>query len=198
MLLENIKSEYNQYKNQAEESAFFQLRDKAFAEFDKNGFPTIKNEEWKYTNLKIIFDKNFQSTCVSSSNIQDLLVGSVFNTIKANKLVFVNGSFNTELSNIIEKDNAIVISNLAKARKENAHVFDAHFGKYAKIENESLNAMNTALMSDGAFVFVPSNKKVENPIIIMNVVDATDMNVLNQPRNLVVLEKNTEACIVES
>ncbi len=198
MLLENIKSEYNQYKNQSEESAFFLLREKAFAEFDKNGFPTIKNEEWKYTNLKSIFDKNFKSTCVSSANVKKLLVDSVFNTIKANKLVFVNGSFNPELSNIIEKDNAIVISNLAKARKENAHVFDAHFAKYAKIENESLNAMNTALMSDGAFVYVPSNKKVENPIIIMNVVDSTDINVLSQPRNLVVLEKNAEACIVES
>lgn len=198
MLLENIKTEYNQYKNQAEESAFFQLRDKAFAEFDKNGFPTIKNEEWKYTNLKGIFDKNFKSTCVSSANVKNLLVDSVFNSIKANKLVFVNGSFNLELSNIIEKDSAILISNLAIARKENTNVFDAHFGKYVKIENESLNAMNTALMSDGAFVYVPSNKKVENPIIIMNVVDSTDINVLSQPRNLIVLEKNAEACIVES
>ncbi len=198
MLLENIKSEYNQYKNQAEESAFFQLREKAFAEFDKSGFPTIKNEEWKYTNLKSIFDKNFKSTCVSSASVKNLLVDSLFNSIKANKLVFVNGSFNPELSSIIEKDSAIVISNLAKARKENTIVFDAHFGNYAKIENESLNAMNTALMSDGAFVYVPSNKKVENPIIIINVVDANDMNVLSQPRNLIILEKNAEACIVES
>lgn len=197
-LEENIKTEFYQYKNQAEESAFFQLREEAFAEFDKNGFPTIKNEEWKYTNLKSIFDKNFKSTCVSPASVKNLLVDSVFNSIKANKLVFVNGSFNPELSSIIEKDSAIVISNLAKARKENAHVFDAHFGKYAKIENESLNAMNTALMSDGAFVYVPSNKKVENPIIIVNVVDSTDINVLSQPRNLVVLEKNAEACIVES
>ncbi|MCX6187215.1 MAG: Fe-S cluster assembly protein SufD [Bacteroidetes bacterium] len=197
-LEENIKTEFHQYKNQAEENAFFQMREKAFAEFDKNGFPTIKNEEWKYTNLKSIFDKNFKSTCVSSANVKNLLVDSVFNSIKANKLVFVNGSFNPELSNIIEKDNAIVISNLAKARKENTNVFDAHFGKYAKIENESLNAMNMALMSDGAFVYVPSNKKVENPIIIMNVVDSTDINVLSQPRNLIVIEKNAEACIVES
>jgi Fe-S cluster assembly protein SufD len=197
-LEENIKKEFHQYKNQAEESAFFQMREKAFAEFDKNGFPTIKNEEWKYTNLKNIFDKNFQSTCVSSANVQNLLVSSVFNNIKANKLVFVNGSFNAELSIIIEKDNAIVISNLAKARKENTHEFDAHFGKYAKIENESLNAMNTALMSDGAFIFVPSNKKVENPIIIVNILDSSDMNVLSQPRNLIVLEKNADACIVES
>jgi len=45
---------------------------------------------------------------------------------------------------------------------------------------------------------VPSNKKVENPIIIINVVDANDMNVLSQPRNLIILEKNAEACIVES
>jgi Fe-S cluster assembly protein SufD len=58
--------------------------------------------------------------------------------------------------------------------------------------------MNTALMSDGAFIFVPSNKKVENPIIIVNVLDSSDMNVLSQPRNLIVLEKNADACIVES
>jgi Fe-S cluster assembly protein SufD len=195
-LEENIKVEFHQYKCQAEESSFFQMREKAFAEFDKKGFPTIKNEEWKYTNLKSIFDKNFQSTCVSSADVQNLILNSVFHTIHANKLVFVNGSYNAELSIFIEKDNEIVISNLAKARKENANEFNAHFGKYAKIENESLNAMNTALMSDGAFVLVPSNKKVENPIIILNVLDSSDMNVLSQPRNLIVLEKNADACII--
>ncbi len=197
-LLENIKQDFNQYKEQAEHDAFFETRKHAFDAFEKLGFPTIKNEEWKYTNLKPLSDILFHNTCVKSINTEALLSGSVLNTITANRLVFVNGSFNESLSNIIEKDKSIIITNIASARKKHQVIFEKHFGKYAKTETEGLNALNTALMSDGAFIHVPSNKIVEHPIVIMNVIDASEMNVLCQPRNLIIIEKQASAKVIES
>lgn len=198
MLVENIKAEFNLYKNQAEKSDFFLKREEAFAEFEKVGFPTTKNEEWKYTNLKNITNQSFQSNCESNIEIEALLSDTFFKDITANKLVFVNGNFRSELSNIIETDNSIVITTLAKAKITHSELFTKHFGKYAPIEGQGLNAMNTALLSDGAFLYVPSNKIVANPVVIVNIADSTHVNVLFQPRNLIIAETSTSLTLVET
>ena len=197
MLIENIKTAFTQYKNQAEVSGFSALREQAYNEFEKLGLPTTKNEEWKYTNLKALANKDFESTCVSSGNVNAFLQNALLNKITANKLVFVNGTFNAELSEIIERDNSIFITNLAKARSLNADIFNQHFGKYANIENNALNSLNTALLCDGAFIYVPNNKIVEFPIFIVNIADSSDVNVLNQPRNLIIVEKSAAVHLIE-
>ncbi len=198
MLVENIKAEFNLYKNQAEKSDFFLKREEAFAEFEKVGFPTTKNEEWKYTNLKNITNQSFQSTCESTIETELMLSHAFLKDLTANKLVFVNGSFRPELSTIIETDESIVISTLAKAKTAHSELFNKHFGKYAPIEGQGLNAMNTALLSDGAFIYVPNNKTITNPVIIVNIADSTDVNVLCQPRNLIIVEKSASLTLVET
>jgi Fe-S cluster assembly protein SufD len=198
MLLENIKKDFNQYQAQAEQGEFFNIRKQAFAEFEKLGFPTTKHEEWKYTNLKSITEKTFESTCEINPNIDALFREAIESKLIANFLVFVNGSLVNELSTIIEKDSSIVISSIANARKSHQKVFNSHFGKYAKFEGEAMNALNTALLSDGAFVFVPKSKTVEHPVVIFNISDASNLNVLAQPRNLIVVEENSSVTMIET
>ncbi|MES2381983.1 MAG: Fe-S cluster assembly protein SufD [Bacteroidota bacterium] len=198
MLLENIKEAFNQYKNQAEKSDFFFKREQAFAEFEKTGFPTTKHEEWKYTNLKALTNKSFQSTTLSNSGAEVLLAKSFLKDLTANRLVFVNGHFSSNLSNIIETDSSIIISTLSQARIQNSELFNAHFNKYVPVEGEGLNAMNTALFSDGAFIYVPNNKRVASPVFIINITDSSSINVLCQPRNLIVVEKSAFATVIES
>jgi Fe-S cluster assembly protein SufD len=113
-------------------------------------------------------------------------------------LVFVNGSLIPNASHIQETDNSIVLGSLAEKRKTNTAVFEQHFGKYARIEGQALNALNTALLSDGAFVYVPKGKRVSKPVVVLHVIDSTDMNVLAQPRNLVVVEEMAEVTLVEA
>lgn len=198
MLLENIKEAFNQYKNEAEKSDLFFKREQAFAEFEKTGFPTTKHEEWKYTNLKALINKSFQSTGLSNSGAEALLAKSFLKDLTANRLVFVNGHFSSSLSSIIETDSSIIISTLSQARTNNSELFNTHFNKYVQVEGQGLNAMNTALFNDGAFIYVPQNKRVANPVFIINITDSTDTNVLSQPRNLIVAEKNAFATIIES
>lgn len=198
MLLENIKAAFSQYKNQTEKSDFFFKREQAFAEFEKTGFPTTKNEEWKYTNLKALTNKSFQLTGLSNSGAETLLAKSFLKDLTANRLVFVNGHFSSSLSNIIETDSSIIISTLSQARTQNSDLFNAHFNKYVPLEGQGLNAMNTALFSDGAFIYVPNNKRVANPVFIINITDSSTINVLCQPRNLIVVEKNAFATVIES
>ena len=198
MLLETLKNDFNQYRAQAEKGSFLELREQAFAEFEGLGFPTTKHEEWKYTNLKQITEGKFNTTCTVNPEVKTLVNSLVYATLKANLLVFVNGTFVSELSTVIETNDAIVIGSLAAMRHTHKTTFEKHFGKYAIIQNQALTALNTALLSDGAFVHVAPNKTVANPIVILNITDANELNVLAQPRNLIVVDANSSATIVEA
>lgn len=197
-LQEVVKQEFNQYKAQAELGSFLTLREQAFAEFEKVGFPTTKHEEWKYTNLKPIVEKAFQTTCAIEPRVKEVIETSIYAQLDANILVFVNGSLITAASQIHETDGSIVMGSLAEKRKSNQAIFEQHFGKYAAIEGQALNALNTALLSDGAFIHVPKGKRVSKPIVMLHVVDATDLNVLVQPRNLIVVDELAEATLIEA
>jgi Fe-S cluster assembly protein SufD len=200
-LTEKVKSEFNQYLsrlNGERNSAFVQLQEKAFASFEQQGFPSTKQEEWKYTNLKSIVNGDFETIKAPSQKTSDFLDRSILKPVVANRLVFVNGFYNAALSCIIETDATIIISTLKAAQKENSVVFEKHFGKYAKTEGEALNALNTALLSDGAFIHLPVGKTASYPVIIYNISDTTESNVLHQPRNLVVIEKSAAVTLIES
>lgn len=171
--------------------------DEAFGIFDKLGIPSTKNEEWKYTNLKNIAEKEFKIES-SLKNISDFYSKLSIQNITSNRLVFVNGIYSETLSNIIEKDKTILIDNIFSARKNHTEIYNNHFSKYAKIEGLALNAMNAALLNDGAFVFVPKGKVVEHPILIINITDSVESNILAQPRNLIVVEKSANVKLIEA
>ncbi|MDZ4668933.1 MAG: Fe-S cluster assembly protein SufD [bacterium] len=196
-LSEQISSDFNLYAKQAIKDEFFELRQNAFAQFEKNGLPTTKNEEWKYTNLRKISEQNFTTSCTSSLDAKSLLDAGILNKIECNKIVFVNGCLFPDLSVWLEDDADIICCSIAEARIKYKDKFMAHFGKYAKIE-EGLNAMNTSLLSDGAFVFVPKGKHMKFPVMISNITDAKEQGILQQPRNLIVIEKSASATIVEN
>jgi Fe-S cluster assembly protein SufD len=198
-LQETINQDFAQYKTQANSSdAFVQLREQAFTEFEKLGFPSTKHEEWKYTNLKPIAEQSFQATCEINPAVHTFVKQSIFSTIQANRLVFVNGSFVQELSTILETNTDIIIGSLAAERHKHKTIFEAHFGKYAHVEGQALNALNTALLSDGAFVVIPDGTTVSHPIVILNITDSSAINVLAQPRNLVVVGKSASVTIIEA
>lgn len=198
VLFEQLKQDFKLYEGQAETSDFSSLRKNAFKEFERLGFPTTKHEEWKYTNLKHITNANLQTTCAPAQAAKDLLNQSIDKSLTATRLVFVNGAFYPELSTILPEADGIIISHIAEARKTHTEIFTKHFGKYAPIENMAMNALNLALCSDGAFVYVPKNTDLENPVIVINITDTSDMPVLAQPRNLFVVETNASATFIEA
>ena len=196
--LEQIKNDFNLYAAQATEDSFSDLRKNAFAAFEKLGLPTTQLEEWKYSNLRSVQQGNFTTSCVSHLDADALIKAGILNKIIANKLVFVNGCLFPELSIWLETDERIVVSSLAQARKEHPAIFEAHFGKYIQYAEEGLLALNTALMSDGAFVFVPEGAAMQHPLMITNITDANDHSVFQQPRNLLIIEKNASATVIEN
>ncbi len=174
-----------------------QLRRAALHQFDLLGFPTIRHEEWKYSNvnslLKEAFDLDHGSTLASSD-----LIGLEIPNLDGNILYFVNGRYHPELSRLVSPADQVQISSFADALKADPDFIGTHFARYADYQDNAFTALNTALASDGVVIRVPNNTTVEQPIILRFITDARDKNIASQPRNLVIVGKNAEVTMAES
>src|SRR5258706_3516324 len=141
--------------NGESKSFFHSLRKNAIARFEELGFPTMKNEEWKYTNVSPILNYNFKlvnesEVKVKSQDIQKYLI----NGIKVNLVVLVNGKYREELSQINSLPEGVVIDNLSNVVKSNPELIKDNFSKFAKLDNAFI-ALNTAFASEGIVINVP-------------------------------------------
>lgn len=194
-LIDNLKAEFQLEGN----SALKSIKQTAWNTFETLGFPTVKNEEFKYTNFIPATKSNFTLQAKNSISIAD------FNSIElvkeeANVLVFVNGIFNTKLSNIISSKEEVYIATLAEAltdSKEEA-LITQHFAQYSNNISDAFTALSTALAKDGVYIHVAPNKVVSKPIVLYFIADTNAEEVFSQPRNLFIFDKNSQATIVES
>ena len=176
-------------------SDFNKIRTSSFEQFKKLGIPTVKNEDWKYSNLKglekIQYSFNAKSE-FSKTDFQTL----PFSTLNGISVCFVNGVFNQELSEIGQNDKVKVLS-LEKAIEEIPETIEKHYGKYVDANVESLSALNNAMATSGTVILIQDNITLEVPIIIRNISDVSSENHAINIHNLLVVGKNAEAKIVE-
>lgn len=182
--------------NGESKSSFHKIRKDAIAKFEEMGFPTVKNEDWKYTNIAPLFNFKFvqaDSVKLSRKSIEQFLIKG----LKVNLLVFVNGSYSKELSNIQNHAEGITIESLADIIKSQPEILSEHFAKYTKTDNGFI-ALNTAFAQDGFVIIIPDNVNIEEPVHILNIAGDSDKHVLSQPRNLVITGKNSSIKIIET
>ncbi len=174
------------------------LRKSSISRFYELGFPTTKNEEWKYTNVSPITKNNFRfltpsdKFSLTKSDIKPFLICGKDATV----LVFENGRFNESLSVINNLPANVLIASLASSLEND--IVKQHLGKYASIKTESFIALNSAFIYDGAFIHIPANAILEQPIHFLYVSDARVESTVSYPRNLIVAEKNSQVNIAES
>ena len=180
-------------------SDFHKVRKNAIRAFAEMDFPTIKNEDWKYTNIEPLLNYNFipaeKKTKLNLEDISKYLIPG----LKAKTIVFINGQFSEKLSSLnhdIEKL-GIKIDSFANMVKRVPELVNKYFAKYAKLNNGFI-ALNTAFAKDGAFIYVPDEITVNDPIHILNLNGGEDDNLLSQPRNLIIAGKNSRVKILET
>ncbi|MCU0391213.1 MAG: Fe-S cluster assembly protein SufD [Thermoflexibacter sp.] len=197
---ENILSHFETLQESSQVSeAIYRIKTSAIQEFADLDVPTIKHEEWKYTNLKNLVSKtySFPVASIADSSKYARFVNQ-YDEKEANILVFVNGVYVKELSHIISPESELQISNLSEAYLQSEDTMIAnHFAKYAKFEKEIFVALNTALSQDGVFIHVPNHKEVQTPVILHFIADANATDVICHPRNLVIVGKNSSLTVIE-
>ncbi len=176
------------------------LRTTAIAAFQKSGFPTTKDEDWKHTNVAPIartafaFDPHAEAPRIPG----DLIEAYTFGVLKCSQLVFVNGRFAPKLSYLRWLPEGVRVGSLREILHFNPKALEKELGHYATPERHPFAALNTAFLQDGAFVHVPRGGVIEEPIHILYVSTSQDPAAVAYPRNLVLLEDESQATVIES
>lgn len=177
-------------------SPVHRLRLDAIEKLNELGFPTIKNEEWKYTNISPILDYNFISSEAKSID-HKVLEKYLINDFDVHLTVLINGRYNEELSKIGGLPGGVIVKSLSKAIAENTELVQNYLGKFVKLENGFL-ALNTAFTSDGLFIYIPDDTVLDKQIHLLNIVSGDGKNILSQPRNLIISGKNSHFSVIET
>lgn len=179
------------------------LRENSFLEFERAGFPDIKQEEWKYTNVTPIVKADFAPVLASNGTAltrDEGLKQFIYEETRASTLVFVNGMLRRDLSFLAALPDSVVVLDLREALRGGEH--ETTLREY--LEHPALAngfaALNTALFTSGLFLKIPRGVTVETPIhlLFMGETRAENPPPAAFPRVLVVAEDNSSATIVES
>lgn len=192
-LYQQVVSSFQELETIQEPTDLTALRQAAFARFQQEGFPTLKHEEWKYTNLHSLVntpyllntDVAIDDLDISKADIPDL---------DAHRIVLVNGQYVLAFSTL-EDEIGLVVKPIEEAHGEEN--FNKHYAQHADKSDNIFVQLNTALQTSGVYISVAKNKVVSKPIHIVHVASG-DHPFFAQTRNLIVVEPHAEVEIVES
>jgi Fe-S cluster assembly protein SufD len=176
------------------------LRKAGMASFVEQGFPTLKHEDWRFTNVVPITTLPFHPAREAAVNGAEskALDEAVFTKLSGNRLVFVNGFFSAKLSRPQPVSGGVKIENLSAALAKGPAQIEKYLGKYAKTGNNTFAALNQAFFSDGAFIHVPAGVAVEEPVQLVYISSAKQSGEAIHPRNLIIAEANSKLTVIES
>ena len=173
------------------------LRREAFARFCEVGFPTTHDEDWRFTGVSAISDTTFRLIQGEQPTVspQQLLPWRMKGA--GCQLVFVNGHFAPELSLFNKTAEGVHVASLAAEFDSSSDSVQQHLGRYLDQRRDSFAALNTAFMEDGAYVHICRGVIVEDPISLLFVSTLDASPVMSYPRNLILMDEDSQATIVE-
>ena len=172
-------------------------RKNALKRFESKGFPTKKDELWKYTSLKSIIQKDYSLSVKSNPNVglKDIKKYSI-NDIDSYKIVFVDGVFNPFLSNTTHDGMDICVLSAALSKTKYKKTINKYFNKIVP-EDQSLASLNTSYTQEGAYIYIPKSVLPEDPVQILHFSSGKNKPLWLQPRNLIIVEENARVEIIE-
>ena len=175
------------------------IREAAIARFGAVGFPTSRDEEWRFTSVAPIAERAFQLAADGAARVSEAdLAPALFGAPGANRLVFVNGRHAAGLSIAGQWPAGVVVTDLGAAIAADPARLEPHLTRLAGFEDRPFVALNTALFDAGALVLVPDHVVVEEPVHLLFVSTAPDAPTVSYPRVLVVVGANSQVRLVES
>ncbi|MCG6873012.1 MAG: Fe-S cluster assembly protein SufD [Gammaproteobacteria bacterium] len=173
------------------------LRSDAVERFRKAGFPTLRDEDWKYTNTSPIEKAGFAPAGAPGAGVRSRdLDEQAFRGLDALRATLVDGFFVSELAALDELPEGVRVCSLATALVEHAELLRAHLGPLPE-GSHGYRALNAAFASDGVFVQVDDGVQLERPLHLMIAASGPGSGQTHQPRNLVLLGAGARATLIE-
>ena len=174
------------------------LRCEAISGFAELGFPTLSDEEWRFTNLEALRRGSFSIAGNGVSGVSRKSVDSYgFPGLECLRLVFVNGRFASSLSDTADVGEGILVKSLSEAVSEQGDLVKDHLARYADYEKDAFISLNTSYFEDGAFVYVPDGTVFEKPVHVLHVSTDEERPLFINPRNLIIVGQSSAAKVVE-
>ena len=176
------------------------LRKAGLAAFASKGFPTLNDEDWRYTNLAPLAGMPLHLTAPARVNGAEskALADSLSSRIAGHRLVFVNGRFAAQLSQINSLPAGVRVESLAQTMVHNPALVEKHLGRLATAQSNPFAALNQAFFTDGAFIQIPQGVTLPDPVQLVFIQSHKDPGGMVAPRTLVLAGANSRACIVET
>lgn len=196
-LKEKLVSSFMAFENHVDVDAYVHdIRTEAIKTFETNGFPTRKEEAWKYTSLNKILKQDYSVFPKQENDIDYRDVKKYFiDDIDTYKIVFIDGKYASHLSQTTHDGIDVCLMSAALSKPKYRLVIENYFNKAAT--KDSLSSLNTAFSSEGAYIHIPKNKMVNKPIQIVHFSTGNESALMLQPRNLIVVGENSHVQIIE-
>jgi Fe-S cluster assembly protein SufD len=174
------------------------LREEGFRKFTELGFPTPENEDWRFTNVSPIARAAYVIETNGRPRVsRDALKRFAFPKLKTIDIVFIDGSYSPELSDMSDVPPGVMVMSLSSALETQEGLVKGYLSKYADYNEEAFTALNTALMQDGGFIYIPGGTHLKEPVHLLYITAGSESATITNPRNLIIVEDNCQADIVE-
>ncbi|KAA1247272.1 Fe-S cluster assembly protein SufD [Aquimarina sp. RZ0] len=196
-LKEKLVSSFLAFENTVDvDTAVHDIRSNAIKVFEEKGFPTKKEEAWKYTSLNTVLKHDYSIFPKEENALEFKDVKKYFlYDLDTYKIVFIDGKYSSHLSETTHDKIDVCLMSSALAQDKYKPIIDNYFNKIAP--EDGITSLNTAFSNEGAYIYIPKNKLADKPIQIIHLSTGSESAQLLQPRNLIVVEENSHVQIIE-
>ncbi|MFP4844437.1 Fe-S cluster assembly protein SufD [Winogradskyella sp. PE311] len=178
------------------DSPVHEIRTEAIKAFENEGFPTKKEEAWKYTSLNSVLKHDYSVFPKHENALEFKDVKKYFiHEIDSYKIIFIDGKYSSHLSQTTHDGIDVCLMSAALTQPKYQLIIENYFNKIAP--KDGLSSLNTAFSAEGAYIHIPKNKLVNKPIQIIHFSTGNEAALMLQPRNLVVVDENSHVQIIE-
>jgi len=175
------------------------LRKAGLTRFSELGFPTLHDEDWRFTNVAPLTRLPFRPVFEAAADVTELaLQNYVFAGLAGPRLVFVNGHLNAGLSAVRDLPAGVKIASLASALVSDTAFIEKRLNHCARMDDTAFAVLNQTFFLDGGFIHVPAGKVIAEPIQLIFISTAKHNGDTTHPRNLIIAEANSKATVIES
>lgn len=197
---EMLIGQYRQYKeliSKNDTPHLRQIREDAFQAFEKEGFPHSGTEMWRHTDVDALTEDDYVHELkapVVTENIEDIFQCDVHD-FDTETISMLNGWYISKTGDLKTMPDGVVVGSIGAAMKAYPELFEKHYGKITGSESNGFVQINTAMMQDGVFIWVPDGVKTAKTLQIIKIINRKEQ-LFVQSRNLIILGKNSELSLM--
>jgi Fe-S cluster assembly protein SufD len=193
----SLEEAYRERRSPRDAGWVAEIRRASMERFRGAGFPTVRDDAWKYTNVAPFVKVPYQLAETEAPTSRQPLLPDPLPDGGGAQIVLVNGRYAPELSSVGLLTGGLEVASLAEVLAARPETVEPYLTKAVRNGN-AFAELNAAFLEDGVFVRIPAHTTVPRPIHLVFLSEPVFGPTVSHPRNLVIAEPGSEAAVVET